>query len=109
MIHYFILCYAIIAEEGRRNGPSNKNNEIHNLYNCRTKRLSKVSSAIFCKLQSESFRWKHLYTLNIYLPITFTPADTGNIPEVTKNEIMFLLQNMKCGKPLGEDGIVTDL
>lgn len=39
-----------------------------------------------------------------------TPTDTAaDVSEVTTDRIMFVLQNMKLGKPAGRDGIASDV
>lgn len=49
-----------------------------------------------------------MYTLKIKISSTATLADSSDVPEVTKDEIMFSLQNVKCRKT-DKYGIATDV
>lgn len=50
-----------------------------------------------------------MYTLKIKIPSTATLAESSDVPEVTKDEIMFSLQNVKCRKTSDKYGIATDV
>ena len=62
------------------------------------------------KKQSDEDNWRAQCKLVwIKVSITVTLVDVSNFPDVTTNEIVFGLKNVKCRKSLGKDNIVTDL